>query len=307
MDEGERYETYQKIKEDIQKIIESDEYKDSDTDSDSFIGELRTTFLESYQDYQKIRSQIISMDEVLDMFKMEYMDDEECDDYLALKQINEDIRHWQEFQQSMAESEFTDADGDADGFDAFNKLGPALEDKLAKMEETRIKLQKRVNEIESKLENESIKKAIQQNTHKFMYEQKHQENLLKKAEKNLKTTIITLSQALFNNVEEVEVDRMYSFKDVYDSVRKEYYGYKKRVEKLKKDVADARKKVISPERAEKMAENIYVKGAFKKLREDERALKKEESRYLKMQEDLQKREKDLLNSKDARSSTTGNS
>ena len=293
MNERERLEAFKSIDDEIHHIVDSEEFKNSDTDADSFIGELRKTFLEAYKDYQSIRNEIISAEDALEMARYEYMTDDEIEDYQELKLVNEEISHWKEFQDNLTRPE-TDDPGEQE---AFEKLGPALTAKLEDLESKRDILQKKFDEVCAKLEKKSIKMAIQQNTHKMLYGQKHKQNILKQAEKNLKTTIITLSQALFDEVKSDE-QKMYAYSDVYEDVRRAYYGYKKKVERLTKQVAEAKKKVISPERATKIAEDNFVGKAFSKLRASERALKKEESRYEKMEQELDRRETELRKSKD---------
>lgn len=282
MNERERKEAHSHIDNDIHRIVESDEFKESDTDADSFMGELRQTFLEAYKDYETMRSQVISADEALEMARMEYMSDEQKEEYQAWKYTLEEIAHWTEFKENLSEPDTSDPDE----LEAYRKLLPALDDKLHILDERRISLQKKVNIIDAELENESIKKAIQQNTHKILQGQKRQQNLLKQTEKNLRTTILTLSQALFAELDRENQAGIFTCLDVFKDVRKEYYGYKKRVDRLTKQVADAKKQVISPERATKMAENLYVGGAFKKLREEERALKKQVERQEKLEKQL---------------------
>ena len=75
-----------------------------------------------------------------------------------------------------------------------------------------------------------------------------------------------LTQALFEEDLAAEKKDSYMAKELYAILRRRFFGLRKEVQKLTLAVQSAKKAVISPERAQKMAENEYTKGSFKELR-----------------------------------------
>ena len=71
-----------------------------------------------------------------------------------------------------------------------------------------------------------------------------------------------------------------SFKtrEVYDLIRRQYRALKKEHEDLFAEKFHLQRQLISPQRAIFMAKNIFVRGDYKRLREDIRRYKKEEQR-----------------------------
>jgi len=66
-------------------------------------------------------------------------------------------------------------------------------------------------------------------------------------------------------------------KEVYDILRRQYFGLKKEQEKLSVQEKILVKKMITTARAKKMAENIFVNGDWKKLREEVRKFEKQKN------------------------------
>ena len=90
-----------------------------------------------------------------------------------------------------------------------------------------------------------------------------------------------------------------SFKtrEVYDLIRRQYFGLKKEYENTLALKFKIQREVMSPERAIFMAKNIFVRGEYKRLREDIRRYKKEEQRlapkllaYVKEEKEFQRRD-----------------
>ena len=65
---------------------------------------------------------------------------------------------------------------------------------------------------------------------------------------------------------------------MYELIRRQYFGLKKEYENTLAQKFKIQREVISPERAIFMAKNIFVRGEYKRLREEIRRYKKEEQR-----------------------------
>lgn len=285
IEEQDREQIHHEIDEDIHRIIDTEEYQKSELDANSLIGELRQNFLEVYQDYLTVRSQVLSGEEAYETARLEYMTETEKEAYQSLKKLKEDARNWQDFQDNLTEPE-SPAE-----FKTYQELKIALSSKLDILEKQQKQLQETVALADQRLDNPDIKKTIQEATHKILQGQKHQEYQLKAAERNLKTCIVTLSQALFD---EADMNKdMYSCQEIYEDVRRAYYGCKKQAARLAQQAEWARKQFFTVERATKIAEDRYVHGAFKVLREDIRNYQKDEQRYSLKETEWKNAQRDL--------------
>lgn len=284
--EDERKEIANALTDDIQAIVESNEYLDSDNDSESLIGNLRESFVDALDTYDRLRQHVISSDDAKELAELEYMTMPEREIYQEHKQLVEDIAHWNTFRENLS----TPITDDKDELDAYESLLPALDERmdamLAREEFLRKKMEERVIPTETKSQ-------IQKLTNQILQENKHRRNDLKVAESTLRTAMDALKQALFQETEDEKSMDSYSTRELYDILRKRYYGYKKEKERLTSQVADAKKKVISMKRAQKMAEDLYVGGAFKQLREERREYKKQESRLASAWEKYNQQEENI--------------
>ena len=90
--------------------------------------------------------------------------------------------------------------------------------------------------------------------------------------------MLALNQALQSDEEHINTQESYSIRDLYNIMRKRYFAAKNEYERARGEEIEAAKKYISPERATKMAENIFVKGEYKTYRADLRELKKAQAK-----------------------------
>lgn len=271
-EEQEEYESSKKLREQIKKILSSNEFLDSDNDATSYIGELRIEFLSALKHYDSLKSQYETKEELLERAKIEYMTPEEREQYQSYKETLEEMDHWMTFSENLQKPETNDEGELA----AYEQLLPALAEKLQTLDERRIAQKTQVDEINLRLEQTDIKKQIQLIVARSMRENRHEWESLKQAEQNLEVSAKSLEQALFQSEQTETGLREYHTRELYQIIRRRFYGYRKEVERLKKQVSLAKKNVISMDRATKMAEDVYTKGAFKKLREELRKLKKQE-------------------------------
>lgn len=246
-----------KLEKYVNKIITSDEYQDVD----SFSKELRENFIDVWNNYQNIRNAVPSIYELVEQAKLEYMTTNEKEIYQRLKEVTKELNGWKEFQENLQKPVFINNDEEK----AYNELLPVLNEKITNLENDLLNYKKQVAEIETKFTVDDIKKNIQQIVHTKVQSIKHQQHLLKQAENNLTISIKAISQALFSNNNEKTI---FTYRELYTNIRSRYYQKRKAAVRLKKQLIFAKKKVISIERATKIAENLYVHGAYKKLRAD---------------------------------------
>lgn len=256
----------------IKRILSSNEFIESDNNENSYIGELRKEFLNALKKYDSLKEHYETKEEILERTRIEYMTPTEREDYQKYKHTLEEMNHWITFSDNLQHPE-TD---DEKELKAYDELLVALAEKIQKLEEARQSQKMEVDKIELRLEQTDIQKQIQLIVARTMRENRHDWETLKHAEQNLEVSTKTLEQALFYN-ERTEIGlKEYHTKELYQIMRRRYYGYKKAAERLKAQLILTKKKVISINRATAMAKDIYTNGALKKLRSSLEKLKKQE-------------------------------
>lgn len=286
IEEDERKEKTGRLKKNIKAVVSSNEFIESENDANSHIGELQDSLVEAVHTHEHLQRMLVSAEDARENAKLEYMMPEEKETYQAYKKLLSDIQRWTDFKENLSEPKNPTNEGLA----AYRQLLPALDEKLSNLQHEKALLQDKIDELEIRLQNTDIQKQIQLITHKTLQANVKIRKELAKAEQNLEISIRALEQGLFSETHAENQQDTYTTHQLYSIIRKRFYGYKKEVERLQKQLDDAKKKVLSMDRALQMASNIYTKGGLKKLREDLRSLKKKEG-YL--QSDQAKLEQDI--------------
>jgi len=286
IEEDERKEKTGRLKKNIKAVVSSNEFIESENDANSHIGELRDSFVEAVHTHEHLQRMLVSAEDARENAKLEYMTPEEKETYQAYKKLLSDIQRWTDFKENLSEPKNPTNEELA----AYRQLLPALDEKLSNLQQEKALLQDKIDELEIRLQNTDIQKQIQLITHKTLQANVKIRKELAKAEQNLEISIRALEQGLFSETHAENQQDTYTTHQLYSIIRKRFYGYKKEVERLQKQLDAAKKKVLSMDRALQMASNLYTKGGLKKLREDLRSLKKKEG-YL--QSDQAKLEQDI--------------
>lgn len=261
----------QELQKRIKLILSSEEFIESDNNANSYVGELRKEFLDALKKYDILKDHYETKEEILEKIRLEYMTANERELYQDYKHTLEELTHWTIFSNNLQRPETEDRNELA----AYEELLPALVKKLQQLDEKRKTQKREVEKINLRLEQTDIKKQIQLIVAREMKENFHDWEVLKRAEQNLEVSAKTLEQALFHSDTMTEPGlKEYHARELYQIMRRRFFGYRKEVNRLKTQVNSAEKKVISMERATAMAKDLYVKGAFKKLREEFKKLKK---------------------------------
>ena len=272
IEEDAQNEKNEHLKKSIQAIITSHAFAESEHDSASHIGKLRSSFIEAVHAYEHLERMLISADDAHESAKIEYMTPAEKEIYQAYKKILADIRHWTEFKENLSEPK----NGTPKELAAYHQLMPALDDKIANLTYEQHLLQDKIDAIEIRLKNTDIQKQIQLITHDMLLANTQIRKNLAKAAQNINITMRALAQGLFAKAHMENRQDIYTTHQLYTIVRKRFYGYKKEMERLQSQLETAKKKVLSMDRALQMGANVYTKGGLKKLREARRTWKKKE-------------------------------
>ena len=126
-------------------------------------------------------------------------------------------------------------------------------------------MKKTVEEIENRLDSPDCKKNIQLVTHQILQANLYAKKMLKCESDNLARAVDELRNDIFAQTVADESKNIFKTQEVYDLIRRQFFGLKKEHERTLDKKADLQRRIISPQRALAMAKNIFVHGGFKKI------------------------------------------
>ena len=254
----------------VAEILHRSDFNDiNDEDDDDFLAELKKDFLDSWRQVKVYESSILwTEDAVLDG-KLSFLDDDEKEKYQSYLVLMEELEHWKVFYAGI--------DPDDSPPEYLSLLSP-VQRKINSLEEELDAIRPDIKQIDEKLSHPELKERRQKYIHRLLEDDKYNRLEFEKALKRLRTSMLALNQALQSDEEHINNQESYSIRDLYNIMRKRYFAAKNEYERARGEEIEAAKKYISPERATKMAENIFVKGEYKIYRADFRELKKAQAK-----------------------------
>ena len=179
---------------------------------------------------------------------------------------------------------------------AFAQIASGVKNQIADLDSYLTSMKKPVEDIRRRLELPDYRNNILMVTHQILQANTHARQMLKRANIDLDKAVDDLRNALFAQTIE-EPQTTFKTREVYDLIRRQYRALKKEHEDLFATKFQLQRQVISPQRAIFMAKNIFVNGAYKRLREEVRRYKKEEQKlapkllaYAKEEKEFQRRD-----------------
>lgn len=268
------------MEKEAQGIIESQKFVDADNDTATLIGSLRKEFLDALDDYEKAKQKIIFPKEAEEQAMLEFMTEEEKENWAYEKETKAEIDHWNLFLKDHHDPN----PQDAEAFEAWQELLPAIQKKQAELEEKRKGYEKKTLAIRAKLDMPEKKEKVQLLTHQILQGNRHEYIEYLKASQALDNAMASFDQALFDEEAREEAQESFTTRELYDISRRRFFGLKKESERLKSQMLAAKKKYISVERAIDMAQARYIdklfgKGTSKNLHERERKWQKQSTYF----------------------------
>ena len=181
--------------------------------------------------------------------------------------------------------------------EAYKEIMSGIQEEISSLKNETNLLKPEIDKIEKKLKTPDRRNNMQLVTHKILQENSEVRSELKKSSEQLLDLVRYLQKELNPTEPETEIKNIFTLKEVKEILRQQYHDLKNEHEKLIDRGYELQWKVITPMRAMKMAENIFVNGGYKKLREQKRQYKKEEARYFEEFSDYQQRARRFPNRK----------
>ena len=153
---------------------------------------------------------------------------------------------------------------------AYDELVSGVKAKIFSLFSASALLRNSIEEIEKKLESPDFKNNIALVTHRILQQNIYAKQMLKNASDNLNRAVEQLQNELVAQSDETK--DIYKTREVYDIIRRQFFGLKKEYEKTLALKISIQKRLISPIRALSMARHIFSRGKIKTLKIDSRRL-----------------------------------
>ena len=272
------------------KFIDSKEFATQKFDSQQ-LRNIKAKMFEAIAEVNKWKRVIISKHDAEEQAKLEYMTKSERELWQKYSETTAQKQQLESFLKSLHKPN----DSQKEALNAYNDVVSGVKKKIFNLMSAAILTKKSIDEIENKLESPDCKKNILMITHQILQSNLQARKMLKIASNNLDHAVDELQNAIFDQTVNEENKNIFKTREVYDIIRRQFFGLKKEYEKTVDLQFALQHKIISPQRALDMAKNIFVKGDFKKLRSDLRQLQNDEQHLTKNLIDFKNREKIFRN------------
>ena len=224
--------------------------------------ELRAKMFSAVAQVNKWKRVMISYHDAQEQAKLEYMTKSERE-------------LWQKYFETLAQKKKLEKflatlkkpkDTQKQALKAYNDLVAGVNSKIFSLLTAARLMKKTIAEIEKKLESPDCKKNILLVTHQILQANLYAKKMLKRESDNLASVVDELRNDIFAQTIADEPKNIFKTREVYDLIRRQYFGLKKEYEKTLDLKFDLQKRIITPQRALAMAKNIFVHDDFKKLR-----------------------------------------
>ena len=272
------------------KFIDSQEFLSQKFDSDR-LKNMKAKMFSAVAEVNKWKRVIITNHDAEEQAKLEYMTESERELWQNYFETVAQKKQLEDFLKTLRKPD----DLQKDALKAYNDVVSGVKKKIFALMSAAILMKKSVEEIENKLDSPDCKNNILLVTHQILQANVHARKMLKLASDNLDRSVDELQNAIFAETVENEQKNIFKTREVYDIIRRQFFGLKKEYEKNLELKSELQNKIFSPQRATEMAKNIFVRGGFKNLRSDVRQFQKDEQKFSQNLIAFKNREKIFLN------------
>lgn len=238
--------------------------------SEEEMGKWKMEILNLSKEINAWKRSFISADQAELQAKFEYMTKAERKIWLKFHDLQSQRDNLRKFLQEY----WKPATYQAEQLKIYNEIFSETEKKIKNLETAINLLQPSIDQLNQKLFSPTLRRNIQLATHNILCQNFVVRENLKKATEKLNMASEKLQEKIF---QPSKLKNIFTLKEIYDILRRQYFGLKKEQEKLSAQEKILVKKMITTARAKKMAENIFVNGDWKKLREEVRKFEKQKN------------------------------
>lgn len=237
--------------------------------------ELKAKLFSAIAEVNKWKRTIISYHEAELQAKLEYMTKSERELWLKYYESLAQKKNLEEFLKTLHKPN----ESQKKALDAYYNLVDGIHSKIFSLLSAIALMKKSVENIERRLNSTDCKKNILIVTHQILQANLYAKKMLRRESDKLTLIVDTLKNDIVaQTVADDTPKNFFKTNEVYDIIRRQFFGLKKEYERTLDRKSDLQRQIISPQRAISMAKNIFVHGDFKRLREDIRRYKKDEQK-----------------------------
>ena len=248
------------------------------TDSEEFISqyqqELKAKIFTAVAEVNKWKRVIISFHDAQEQAKLEYMTKSERELWQRYFENLAQKKQLEEFLHTLKKPD----EKHKEALKAYNDLVAGVYSKIFSLLSAARLMKKSVAEIQNRLDSPDCKKNILLVTHQILQANLYAKKMLRRESDNLARAVDALHNEIFAQSLSNDNKNIYKTREVYDIIRRQYFGLKKEYERTLDLKFDLQKRIITPQRALAVAKNIFVSGDLKRLRATIRQYKKDEQR-----------------------------
>ena len=256
----------------LKALIESKEYSEQKF-VDPFLADLKNKMLTAIAQMNKWKRAIISQHDAEEKAKLEYMTKSERELWLKFFETLAQKKRLEEFLKTLKKPD----ESDREATRAFEKITSGVKNQIADLNASLSSMKRPIEDIRRRLDLPDCRNNILLVSHQILQANTHARQMLKRANIDLDKAVDDLRNALFSQSLE-ETQTSFKTREVYELIRRQYRALKKEHEDLFAEKFHLQRQIISPQRAIFIAKNIFVRGDYKRLREEIRRYKKEEQR-----------------------------
>ena len=254
------------------KFMESDEFKSQNTDE---IQELKEKLKKAMEEVNRWKRSIISQHDAEEKTKLEYMTPSEREVWNQYFETLAQKKQLEKFLQTLKKPD----QRQSEAMQNYDDLVTGVKSQIFALLSSAAILKPSIEEINRKLETPDCKKNILLVTHQILQANTHARKMLKVASENLDRSVEKLKNAII--AQSLSEQNYFKTREVYEIIRRQYFGLKKEYEKTLDLKYDLQRRIISNTRAIAMAQNIFVHGDLKKFRALLRQYKKDAEKLAK--------------------------
>ena len=213
-------------------------------------------------------------EDALEQSKLDFMSQEERETWQELKAAGKEKGYWQDFLRSLAEPTAEQPEER----EAYLAVCREIQREIGRLDKTIRKTAKAMQPIHRRLSSKTMQKKIQEHAQQILFD----DNL---AKRNLADSLASYQKAvqvLQKDLDQRERTRpadgvSYRLPDLSDALDERLRELTAALKQKRAALRKLETRVISYNRAVAMAKNVYVKGVYKKLRDDAKTLRKQET------------------------------
>lgn len=281
----------------VMELPQYHDHQEAPKGSDPYLDELRQNFEEALREMRRTSRMTGWSQDILAEAEVAFLPKEERAFWQEYEQKLREYRNWKTFSESIDTTDFSEANRPYLGL-----IAP-VERKLEALRKDLADRQGHREELEKNLLDPVVQDRLRKYVNRRMQEERHHQEEYRKAAGHLLNMAEQYRKALLDDDARERLQDTYGTRELYGVLRRRYYGWKKELARARKAEAAAKKAVITLPRATKIAENVWSRGEWKKLREEKRSLGAQQKK-LKAQaaagrdvsaqkEELLRKEKDL--------------